>query len=75
MAKSRRSTRRQKGGENGMNAPAGNVMKQQGGKRKSKKQSPWNKLVMETYREMKRKNAGVSFSDALKEASKRKKRM
>jgi hypothetical protein len=53
-------------------------MKLSGGKRKgtrklSKGASEWNKAVMRVYGEMKKKNAGVSFGDALKEASKRKK--
>jgi hypothetical protein len=48
---------------------------QQGGKRKTRKMSPWNKLVMDTYREMKRKNPKIMFKDALKEAAKRKKSM
>ena len=58
---------------------------QQGGRRKgsatrkagkgSRKASPWNKLVMKVYNEMKKKNSSVSFSDALKAASKRKSEM
>lgn len=58
---------------------------QQGGRRKgsatrkagkgSRKASPWNKLVMKVYSEMKKKNSSVSFSDALKAASKRKSEM
>lgn len=44
---------------------------QKGGKRAA---SPWNKFVKKTYDEMKRKDANASFGDALKEASKRKKR-
>ena len=44
---------------------------QKGGKRAA---SPWNKFVKKTYEEMKRKNSNASFGDALKEASKRKKR-
>ena len=42
-------------------------------KKGSRKLSPWNKLVMQVYKEMKAANKNVSFSDALKEASKRKK--
>jgi hypothetical protein len=41
-----------------------------GGKRKL---SSWNKAVARVYSEMKRKDRKASFSDALKEASKRKK--
>lgn len=55
-----------------------NRNKTEGGKRKgtrklSKGASEWNKAVMKVYGEMKKKNASVSFGDALKEASKRKK--
>lgn len=38
-----------------------------------RKMSDWNKSVKRVYEEMKRKNRKASFSDALKEASKRKK--
>ena len=42
--------------------------------RKQKKgPSEWNKGVMRVYGEMKRKDNSISFGDALKEASKRKK--
>lgn len=41
-----------------------------GGKRAP---SEWNKAVQRVYNEMKRKDRSASFSDALKEASKRKK--
>lgn len=51
-----------------------NMKKHGGGSRKGKRApSAWNKLVMKVYAEMKRKDKGVSFSDALKEASRRKK--
>ena len=43
---------------------------QRGGKRKM---SSWNKTVKRVYEEMKRKNRSASFSDALKEASRRRK--
>lgn len=47
------------------------------GRKASRKQrggaSDWNKAVMRVYSEMKRKDSNVSFGDALKEASKRKK--
>jgi len=51
--------------------------KQEGGKRKStrklgKKASEWHKLVMDTYREMKKKNSDTRLMDAMKEAKKRK---
>lgn len=42
-----------------------------GGKRKA---SPWNKMVKSVFEEMRRKNKSASFGDALKEASRRKKR-
>jgi len=43
--------------------------------RKSKRAlTPWNKLVKRTFEEMRRKDRKASFSDALKEASKRKSR-
>ena len=43
------------------------------GKKGTRKLSSWNLLVMKTFKEMKAKNKNASFSDALKEASKRKK--
>ncbi len=47
------------------------------GRKASRKQSgganEWTKAVMRVYGEMKRKDSSVSFGDALKEASKRKK--
>ena len=43
--------------------------------RKTRKASPWNKLVMKVFREMRAKNKGASFSDALKAAAKRKSEM
>jgi hypothetical protein len=56
--------------------PAAAVEKpMKGGKRKSRKLSPWNKFVQKIYREMKSKNKSATFSQALKEASKRKKEM
>jgi hypothetical protein len=45
--------------------------KQKGGKRAM---TPWNKLVKRTFDEMRRKDRSASFSDALKEASRRKER-
>jgi hypothetical protein len=45
--------------------------KMSGGKRKA---SPWNKMVKSVFDEMRRKNKSASFGDALKEASRRKKR-
>jgi len=50
----------------------------EGGRRggKTRKASPWNLFVKKVYGEMKRKHGkGASFSDALKEASRRKKEM
>jgi hypothetical protein len=43
-----------------------------GGKRKA---SPWNKFVKKIFGEMRRKDKDASFSDALKEASRRKSEM
>ena len=37
--------------------------------------SPWNKLVMKVYKEMKAKDKSIKFGDALKAASKRKSEM
>jgi hypothetical protein len=45
------------------------------GSRKSRALSPWNKLVMKVYREMKAKDKNVKFGAALKAASKRKSEM
>jgi len=42
-------------------------------KKGTRKLSSWNMLVMKTFKELKAKNKNASFSDALKEASKRKK--
>jgi hypothetical protein len=51
-----------------------NMKKNGGGSRKGKRApSAWNKLVMSVYAELKKKDKKVSFSDALKEASRRKK--
>ncbi len=82
---SRKQTRRhrkQRGGE-GENAstnvppapPAAPKNNMVGGKRKSRKLSPWNKFVKKVYHDMKAKDKSVTFSEALKEASKRKKEM
>lgn len=84
---SRKQTRRhrkQRGGE-GENAnaptnvppapPAEPKNNMVGGKRKSRKLSPWNKFVKKVYHDMKAKDKSVTFSQALKEASKRKKDM
>jgi len=46
-----------------------------GTKKGKRAPSEWNKLVMKVYKEMKAANKNVSFSDALKEAAKRKKSM
>ena len=51
--------------------------KTEGGKRKTRKlskgASEWNKAVMKVYAEMKKKDSKISFGDALKETSRRKK--
>ena len=58
------------------NAPAPMAPAAVGGRRKTRKASPWNLFVKKIYGEMKRKHGkGASFGDALKEASRRKKEM
>jgi hypothetical protein len=49
-----------------------NNMTMSGGKRKP---SSWNKFVKKIFGEMRRKDKDATFSDALKEASKRKSEM
>lgn len=83
MANTRR--RSQRGGNAHMqnagpapNKPTAPVMPAaMGGRRRSgktRKASPWNLFVKKIYGEMKKKHGkGASFSDALKEASRRKK--
>ncbi len=87
MAKTRRTrrsrgTRKHRGGnipcENwkseGYESKADCLESQRGGQRGGKrKMSSWNKTVKRVYEEMKRKNRNASFSDALKEASRRRK--
>lgn len=49
--------------------------KKKGGKKTrklSKGASNWNKLVMEVYRELKKKNKDAKLGDAMREAAKRK---
>jgi hypothetical protein len=58
--------------EGGKRKTRKNNMNMSGGKRKA---SPWNKFVKKIFTEMRRKDKDASFSDALKEASKRKKEM
>jgi len=57
---------------------SGSMSKKYGGTRKSgggkKGGNKWNKFVMGVYNEMKRKNPDVAFGDALKEASRLKKK-
>ena len=68
----RRKSRKSGGGESNVPvAAAAPVM--QGGKRKTRKLSPWNKFVAKVYAEMKKMDKNAKFSDALKEAAKRKK--
>ena len=62
MAKTRRSRASRKGGRKAKKT-------QRGGK----KMSSWNKTVKRVYEEMKRKDRNATFSDALKEASRRRK--
>jgi hypothetical protein len=49
-----------------------NTRKQSGGKRAM---TPWNKHVKRIFEELRRKDRSATFSDALKEASKRKNEM
>ncbi len=67
MAK--RNTRK----NNAMSNMAGGKRKGKKGTRKGRKggQTPWMKLVMETYREMKKRNPSTRLGDAMKEAKKR----
>ncbi len=49
---------------------------QSGGRRKTRKASPWNMFVKKIFQEMKKKQGKkASFSAALKEASRRKSEM
>ena len=41
-------------------------------KKGTRKASSWNQLVMKVFKELRAKNKKASFSDALREASKRK---
>ena len=45
-----------------------------GGKRATRKSNPWTAFVTKVYRDMKKKNPNVKFSDALKHASDLKKK-
>ena len=67
------------GGRMPYEPPAAPVYEEGGGRRrggKTRKASPWNLFVKKIFGEMKRKHGkGASFSDALKEASRRKKEM
>ena len=73
----KRNTRKsntRKNGENMSMIMGSNNSSMMGGKRKSKKtrkQTPWMKKVMETYREMKKRNPNTRLGDAMKEAKKR----
>jgi len=44
-------------------------------KKKTRKLSKWNMFVKKVYHDMKRKDKSATFSDALREASKRKSEM
>jgi len=73
-------SRRHRGGRPPVVMPAESTfVPAEGGRRrggKTRKASPWNLFVKKIYGEMKRKHGkGASFSDALKEASRRKKEM
>ena len=79
-----KQTRKQQGGQKqkqqqgGQKQQQGGQKQQQGGKRHkraaTRKGTPWTQLVTKTYREMKKKDPSVKLGDAMKEASRRKKR-
>jgi hypothetical protein len=70
MAKTRRASRKSSRKASRKAAKKTQRKTQRGGKRAA---SSWNKAVKRVYEEMKRKDSSISFGDALKEASKRKK--
>ena len=72
MPNTRRNTRRANIAVPAAAAQAGGAKKK--GK-KTRKASPWNIFVKKVYMEMKRKDKGAKFGDALKEASRRKSEM
>ena len=81
MSKNR--SRKNKGGECGLNKQEGGDKKdkkdkKEGGKRKTRRMakgpSEWNKKVMEVYRDMKKKDSSVRLGAAMKRASQMKKR-
>ena len=49
--------------------------KKSGGRKGTRKASPWNKFVKKIFEEGRRKNKDYSFSRALQDASMRKKEM
>lgn len=72
--KARKTHKKHRGGDQQAVAPAPVV----GGakhKKKTRKLSKWNMFVKKIYHDMKRKDKSVTFSDALREASKRKSEM
>ena len=66
MAKTRRARR-------GSRKSSRKASSRKASRKQSGGASEWNKAVMRVYGEMKRKDSSVSFGDALKEASARKK--
>lgn len=72
--KSRKTHKKHRGGDRQVESPAPVV----GGakhKKKTRKLSKWNMFVKKVYHDMKRKDKSATFSDALREASKRKSEM
>ncbi len=65
MAKNTRKNNAMAGGKRGKKSKKGTRKGRKGG------QTPWMKLVMETYREMKKRNPSTRLGDAMKEAKKR----
>lgn len=77
MGKNKTRRNKTSGGSSCGSKIMGGKHRKTAGKRKTHKMSKgadsWREGVMRVYKEMKAKNANFKFSDALKEASKRKK--
>ena len=77
--RNQRKQRKQQGGNEDeqmpLAMPPAMPVASEGGKRRSRKLSPWNKFVQKIYKEMKSQNKSATFGEALKAASKRKKEM
>lgn len=73
--KSRKTHKKHRGGDQQKVAPAQAVVGGAKHKKKTRKLSKWNMFVKKVYHDMKRKDKSATFSDALREASKRKSEM